>query len=256
MQVPENTPPIPSVPPQSDAPPSNPIVKSDWRSHIVTQIILYLTGAMVIVVIVQRILACRAADPMDMHNHKVMACAQMPPPLHAPLERIQQTVDPYIFHRVVQAHSDEVQMITDIFDTVNSCHDRVEEVVHEVLNGAYLLIPDGGALYTKWKDKLSTARERSSSHHSTVPQLAVAGTFIGEGLFGQGFKELDAGKILKYSWVQLEAYPTFWKTVLPHMYSYVKYLMTGRNQGPYGSSLKTEHNPLHLPVQQDEIPSL
>lgn len=246
MLVPENNPtPLPAIN-EADATQNDPAVKRDWRGHIVIQIILYITGAMVIIVIVQKIIAYRTLDPKDLHHHKVKACEKMSPQLHTPLDRIQKTVDPYLFHRVVQAHSDEMQMVHDILDVAQRCHEHVDGIIHEALSGAYLLIPDDGALYLKWIEKLSTARIRLSSHNSIVPQFAVAGGFIGEGLFGQGIVKTETGQSRKYTWVQFEAYPNLWLTLLPHGYSYVKYCWTGRNQGPYGTSIFSEHNPLKL----------
>ena len=155
-----------------------------------------------------------------------------------------------------------------------------KEVFSEILNGAYITIKnDNGYIYKKLlrflKDnKVSSSRGRGgmdgfSSHFSNKYQYRV-----GDGdlfsmknkksskydlLFGQRpivnnwqYEKLDYAKyFLKNqgsSWFQFER-SRLSKTLsdkFSHGISSIKYLLTGKNQGPFGSSEYTEYNPLVL----------
>lgn len=111
----------------------------------------------------------------------------------------------------------------------------------ELLNGAYVFIPDNGESYLSFS-KLETElinRDYSSSHASIDTQYAVRSQVLGECLFGT--REIDSQK---GSWIQLEAYHTSLTHLPAHLYTYAVYVMTGDNSGPMGNSSFTEHKPL------------
>ena len=155
-----------------------------------------------------------------------------------------------------------------------------KEVFSEILNGAYITIKnDNGYIYRRLlrflrDNKISSSRgtggmDGFSSHFSNKYQYR-----IGNGdlfsmknkksskydlLFGQRpivknwqYEKLDYAKyFLKYqgsSWFQFER-NRLGKTLSNKFsdgISSIKYLLTGENQGPFGSSKYTEYNPLVL----------
>lgn len=120
----------------------------------------------------------------------------------------------------------------------------IEYSIMEILSGAHVLIADDGALYDELSTKPGFNHKRQSSHYSdqkTSPQqYAVRGKFSKEILYGKMEKD---GKI--YSWCQLEANPMkgISRASFNHIFvDFVRYRMTGKNQGPMGSSIHTENN--------------
>lgn len=119
----------------------------------------------------------------------------------------------------------------------------------ELLNGAYVFIPDNGDSYHSFK-QLETDlinRDNSSSHASIDTQYAVRSQVLGECLFGT--REMDSQK---GSWIQLEAYHTSLTHLPAHLYTYAVYVITGDNSGPMGKSKFTEHKPLVVPLPMNE----
>ncbi len=110
--------------------------------------------------------------------------------------------------------------------------------------GAYIFIPDEGQTYQTLVetngDNLKN-RDSSSSHASIDSQYSFYGNSTGECLFGT--HTID-GK--KGTWLQLEKYSTDLIHLPGHMGTYIVYLVTGENTGPYGNSTYTESNPFIL----------
>lgn len=104
------------------------------------------------------------------------------------------------------------------------------DIQHEIRNGAYIILEDDGALY---KEKLSKGRKRFwCEHASSSPVYDVPGT-TGNVLIGTTAKG--------NTWLQWERSSCCsWA----HLGDWFYYLFTGKNQGPEGTSGRTEKNPL------------
>ncbi|MBL8821462.1 MAG: hypothetical protein JNJ77_02665 [Planctomycetia bacterium] len=103
------------------------------------------------------------------------------------------------------------------------------------MSGAHVELVDGHERYHAWR-ALRTAVDRPSSHQSDGTQYQVAGPLCHAILFG---KRRDV------TWVQLENHP--WggvKNSIMHIVDWRNYHATGKNQGPYGSSIYVESYPL------------
>jgi hypothetical protein len=83
------------------------------------------------------------------------------------------------------------------------------------------------------------------------PQYGFRGSLVGECLFGTKIIDDEKG-----SWIQLEAYGTDLLSTPGHLISYINYLFTGYNQGPHGSSIHTECNPILLNLDDPLKPSI
>ncbi|MBI2790689.1 MAG: hypothetical protein HYX61_01920 [Gammaproteobacteria bacterium] len=124
----------------------------------------------------------------------------------------------------------------------------------ELFHGAFVFIPDNGATYqllTSYDQNNLVSRNYSSSHYSMEPQYGFRGSLVGECLFGTKIIDDEKG-----SWIQLEAYSTDLFNAPGHLISYINYLFTGYNQGPYGSSIHTECNPILLNLDDPSKPSI
>jgi len=103
----------------------------------------------------------------------------------------------------------------------------------EIFRGAHVRICDKGARYCDWKT-LPTADTRRSSHRSDGDQYHVDGPLSHTILFG---------KFSGWTWLQLEGSPIQdLVSLIGHGWDYLKYLRSGDNQGPYGSSPHAENN--------------
>ncbi len=125
---------------------------------------------------------------------------------------------------------------------------------HELFHGAYVFIPDDGATYqllTSYDQYNLVSRNYSSSHYSLEPQYGFRGYLVGECLFGTKIIDDEKG-----SWIQLEAYSTDLLSTPGHLFSYLNYLFTGYNQGPHGSSIHTECNPILINLDDPLKPSI
>lgn len=125
---------------------------------------------------------------------------------------------------------------------------------NELFHGAYIFIPDDGATYqllTSYDQNNLISRNYSSSHYSMEPQYGFRGSLVGECLFGTKIIDDEKG-----SWIQLEAYGTDLLSTPGHLISYINYLFTGYNQGPHGSSIHTECNPILLNLDDPLKPSI
>ncbi len=115
--------------------------------------------------------------------------------------------------------------------------------VGDLISGAHTVVSDQGALYDKLRT-LPSAVERMSSHASLGPQYEIPGPTSGPILFG---KTVDGTA----TWFQLEGYRAELTLkeipdLVPHMWDFVKYKLTGRNQSRFGSSADTESHALYI----------
>jgi len=126
------------------------------------------------------------------------------------------------------------------------------ELLLEMLNGAYVIIDDGGETYKKWVDDIEKKKLRFSSHQASAPQYAVRGPLFKECLFSKR-KIVENGVEREVSWVQLERYEVSLLYGALHLISWAIYKVTGRNQGPTGESLHTEkRDPIILKLKQPD----
>jgi hypothetical protein len=133
---------------------------------------------------------------------------------------------------VNQANPDEIKILADVMRIK-----AAQQYFGEVMRGAHVEIVDGHAAYHVWRT-LKTAKSRASSHQSEGTQYQVSGPFSKAILFG---KRRDV------TWLQLEGHP--WSGVqsrLGHIVDFFRYKVTGKNQGPFGSSPYVEKNPLRI----------
>ncbi len=133
-----------------------------------------------------------------------------------------------------------------LFDMLNLTDD-----IDEMLRGAHIRVDDKGKLYKKWKD-LEGAHERISSHPHVIDskQYGIRGPWFHEILFGIVEEE---GK--KKTFLQFENTP--WSEGLSnrvgHSKDAIKYVLTGKNVGPYGMSEHVDKNPLHIRTKPQTI---
>lgn len=121
------------------------------------------------------------------------------------------------------------------------------EQLTEILKGAHLRLYDHGFMYQKFKP---VGTERISSHPSTLEQFSIRGNFGKEWLFGIKLPEND-NEVEQFTTMQLERHDmnSLFAAAL-HVATYFKYLISGKNQGPYGSSIYTDKNPLELQAKE------
>lgn len=111
----------------------------------------------------------------------------------------------------------------------------------QILSGAHVRLQDEGKTYQTWVQEMETKQARVSSHPSSGPQYAVRGPFVKELLFSQ--IEEDG---VSYTWFQLENHPVKFGHYIRHMWDYIVYKITQKNQGPYGSSSDIDSRPMVL----------
>ena len=105
-----------------------------------------------------------------------------------------------------------------------------------LLRGAYVLLQDGGAVYA---DYVRDGTTRASSHRSSRPNYELP-------LSGATHAVLLVGLSNEGTWIQSERHSALgWDSPL-HLADYVRYGLTGRNQGSTGESSYTEQTPMRL----------
>jgi hypothetical protein len=119
----------------------------------------------------------------------------------------------------------EVEILCGVF-AIKDTH----RYAGEIFRGAHVRIFDMGARYDDWR-QLPTASARRSSHRSDGAQYHVDGPLVHTVLFG---------RIGSWTWLQLEGNPQG----LHHVVDFFKYKVTGKNQGPYGSSGAVDSRPV------------
>ncbi|MDR3502820.1 MAG: hypothetical protein P4L79_09575 [Legionella sp.] len=119
---------------------------------------------------------------------------------------------------------------------------RTQEVLQELLNGGHLNLKDDGKFYDELVNHFnSSINKRLSSHHSVAQQYSLSYPISKEVLFG--VTEDSEGK--KRTWIQFEKHDTKnLLNIILHLIDYIKYRITGKNIGPFGSSEHTDSNPL------------
>ncbi len=133
------------------------------------------------------------------------------------------------------ATPEEIIVIVDI---LSLCVESKRDL-EEFFKGGHLVIEDDGELYNKWNTfTRKTDRNNSSSHDSIDKQFSIQGPLVKECLIGT---RMVGDK--KATWIQLESHPTSVLHVIGHLVSFLKYKLTGKNQGPYGQSKYTEKKP-------------
>jgi len=105
-------------------------------------------------------------------------------------------------------------------------------VVHEIECGAHVVLEDDGALYRTWHAR---GEERLWSEHcSSMPVFDVVGT-TGTVLLGTSPEG--------HTWLQWERSA---RCTCAHCVDWFWYVFTCKNQGPQGSTYRTESNPIVL----------
>lgn len=123
--------------------------------------------------------------------------------------------------------------------------------LYQILNGAFVVVVDGGKIYNKLRKKRSSYA-RTSSHPSCDQQYAIDGVLHRTFLFGT----LKSGKsaktvqlkgdpwqnncsLQKNTWFQYERHGWGEANLLEkigHIIDYLRYTCVGHNVGPYGVS--------------------
>jgi hypothetical protein len=131
-------------------------------------------------------------------------------------------------HDLLRATADEVDILSHLFDIPASWR-----FTGEIFRGAHVRIYDKGARCDDWKT-LPTADTRSSSHRSDGDQYHVDGPLAHTILFG---------KFGGWTWLQLESHPIHdLVSLIGHGHDFIRYKLSGENQGPYGSSPHAENS--------------
>lgn len=161
-------------------------------------------------------------------------------------EKIQQK----LLDRLNNVSEGEAYFLHYLKDNIDlSDYTPVEKgiLIAEILNGAYVIIDDGGESYTKWCQEIKKISKRFSSHESNADQYAVRGKLVKECLFSKKEVKIDQATKKDVTWFQLERYPAKFVYHLPHLWTWFLYKISGKNIGPYGSSPHREgSNPLKL----------
>src|SRR5262249_12012818 len=144
-------------------------------------------------------------------------------------------------HNLRRANPDEFDILHQIFDIPEAV-----KLIGEIFRGGFVRICDKGARYDDWKT-LPTADTRSSSHDSDGDQYHVDGPLVHTILFG---------KFGDWTWLQLENHPIYdLVNIFGHTLDYFRYRDSGRNQGPYGTSVHAEKKaPLIIPSTKPYVP--
>jgi hypothetical protein len=142
-----------------------------------------------------------------------------------------------------QPSDGEAEIFRDILNIL--AKEGCSEHLGEILCGAHVRLEDSGEFYNKWKE-LPHAHARISSHDH-IPdfkQYGLAGDWFHEILFGI---VMDQEK--PKTFFQLEATP--WKSGISnrvgHTVDAIKYVVSGKNIGPYGKSAFVEKAPIRIP---------
>lgn len=151
----------------------------------------------------------------------------------------------------IELENNEIRIVR-VISQYTKCQILSAEIWREFLKGAYIEL-EGIGPYNELQS-LPGATQGTSSHKSHGAQYRISLKNFRECLFSQKIKtaEVNGRRIYKnVTWIQLEKNSTRPEEIIQHMVDYIMYILSGRNQGPFGSSEFTEHNPLQLGVCQN-----
>jgi hypothetical protein len=170
------------------------------------------------------------------------------------LARFKELSRPDYAQVMRKLHLTDVQEVELIKGIIKN-YQPTPEQISEIFSGAHVRIRDNGMAYAQWL-AFQKKQTRISSHPSETTQYSLQGQVVSEMLFGTVKEVNEFGEELFYSWFQLERHP-FNKNpfnVVAHGIDYLKYKITGKNQGPYGSSIYTDKNPIILdPIHDQQV---
>lgn len=137
------------------------------------------------------------------------------------------------------------EMESEILDYIGenfdfSSADEQARILGEISKGAHVKLMDNWNAYRKWKRGYINGT-RTSSHLSSDQQFAIRGKVVKEMLVGCG----NMGEE-RFTWFQLENAPMAFGNITEHMCDYLRYRITGKQCGPYGTSVHTDKNPIVL----------
>lgn len=104
-----------------------------------------------------------------------------------------------------------------------------------------VIVPDGGSVYRSWQER---GVPRVWSEHASEATVYDVPACVGNVLVGT----TSVGD----TWFQWERSRC---CSLMHAVDWLKYLCTGRNQGPYGQSCRTDEDPIVLLRDSFRAPS-
>ncbi len=134
-----------------------------------------------------------------------------------------------------------LRLICKLRSHFNQDSNFTADALEELLKGGHIRFEDNGLFYNELVDEFYTnLSPRYSSHKSSQQQYSLSGPVIKEVLFGVS-KDVQ-GK--ETTWIQFEKNntKTFISLIL-HLFDYIMHKLTGKNIGPYGTSIFTEKNP-------------
>ncbi len=130
---------------------------------------------------------------------------------------------------------DKSNATIEILNDIIGQTENDEEIIH-ILKGAHVQFIDNNFFYNFWtpryKDFLTT---ENCSHNSTNQYYRIRSVLVPEILFGTSKKG---------TWVQLENHSGAPEDFLLHFIDYMRYVISGKNRGPFGSSTYIDKNPL------------
>lgn len=142
------------------------------------------------------------------------------------------------FQRLVKCKKIEQKFLIDLLTKYEISNEQLQQI----LKGAHVRLEDNGKQYNEWtKAFAQDIKPRISSHASTATQYGYSGPAIRELLFS---KNKEKGKT--YTWFQLEKHPVAFGHIIRHTIDFFKYKLTGKQQGPYGSSAATDQRPIYI----------
>jgi len=129
----------------------------------------------------------------------------------------------------------------DLVQVLSRRYSLFEDTVREIRNGAMVILSDNGHFY----DSHQGLARCWSEHSSTAPVYDIEAQSVGTILVGLC---VDGS-----SWVQ-------WERSICCSYRHLRdwwwYKWTGKNQGPFGESSRTESNPIRLQADPIRVPDL
>lgn len=166
------------------------------------------------------------------------------PLAHAQLCSMQSINKSLLLQKLTICKQEEKEIIEYLVENFALKEGQLEEI----LKGAHVRLRDQGFSYQKWAVEIPTnaKKERLSSHPSDkhAKQYGVRGPFFKEFLFSQITEDNEV-----FTWFQLENNPFSFGYFYRHTFDYLKYKITGKQQGPYGSSFATHHAPIFLDLK-------